>query len=131
MHVIEVHRVFEKNAELCNRNLNNKHMAKDAEIEQVLSLPNEEWQRKKQRLPHSQKKEVEKPQKRRSREPTLLKDYRRFCQSESDVHGSETEIRGSECKIHGSECGNRHIRSHNPLFRSEKSLPLKGNFRGV
>ena len=34
----------------------------------------------------------------KSREPTLLKDYRRFCQSESDVHGSETEIRGSECK---------------------------------
>ena len=106
-------------------------MAKDAEIEQVLSLSNEKWQRKKQRLPHSQKKEVEKPQKRRSREPTLLKDYRRFCQSESDVHGSETEIRGSECKKHGSECGNRHIRSHDPLFRSEKSLPLKGNFRGV
>ena len=113
-------------------------MAKDAEIEQVLSLPNEEWQRKKLRLPHSQKRDVEKPQKRRSREPTLLKDYRRFCQSESDVHGSETEIRGSECKKHGSECkkhgsecGNRHIRSHNPLFRSEKSLPLKGNFRGV
>ena len=106
-------------------------MAKDAEIEQVLSLPKEKWQRKKLRLPHSQKREVEKPQKRRSREPTLLKDYRRFCQSESDVHGSETEIRGSECKKHGSECGNRHIRSHNPLFRSEKSLPLKGNCRGV
>ena len=103
----------------------------NAEIEQVLSLSKEKWQRKKLRLPHSQKREVEKPQKRRSREPTLLKDYRRFCQSESDVHGSETEIRGSECKIHGSECGNRHIRSHNPLFRSEKSLPLKGNFRGV
>lgn len=78
-------------------------MAKDAEIEQVLSLPNE------------------KPQKRRSREPTLLKDYRRFCQSESDVHVSKTEIRGSECKKHGSECDNRHIRSHDPLFRSEKS----------
>ena len=81
-------------------------MTKDAEIEQVLSLPNEKWQRKKQRLPHSQK--------RRSREPTLLKDYRRFCQSESDVHGSE-------CKKHGNECGNRHIRSHDPLSRSEKS----------
>nr|WP_297059571.1 hypothetical protein [Prevotella sp.] len=40
-------------------------MAKDAEIEQGLSLPNEERQRKKQRLPHSQKKEVEKPQKRK------------------------------------------------------------------
>ena len=106
-------------------------MAKDAEIEQVLSLPNKEWQRKKLRLPHSQKRDVEKPQKRRSREPTLLKDYRRFCQNESDVHGSETEIRGSECKIHGSECGNRHIRSHDPLSRSEKSPPLKGNFRGV
>ena len=92
-------------------------MAKDAEIKQVLSLPNEKWQRKKQRLPLSQKREAEKPQKRRSREPTLFKDYRRFCQSESDVHGSE--------------CGNRHIRSHDPLFRSEKSLPLKGNFRGV
>ena len=117
-------------------------MAKDAEIEQVLSLPKEKWQRKKLRLPHSQKREVEKPQKRRSREPTLLKDYRRFCQSESDVygseteirgseckiHGSETEIRGSECKIHGSECGNRHIRSHDPLFGSEKSPPLKWNF---
>ena len=89
-------------------------MAKDAEIEQVLSLPNEEWQRKKLRLPHSQKRETEKPHKRRSREPTLLKDYRRFCQSESDV-------RGSECKKHGSECGNRHIRSHDPLSRSEKS----------
>ena len=89
-------------------------MAKDAEIEQVLSLSKEKWQRKKLRLPHSQKREVEKPQKRRSREPTLLKDYRRFCQSESDVHGSETEIRGSECKKHGSECGNRHIRSHDP-----------------
>ena len=95
-------------------------MTKDAEIEQVLSLPNEKWQRKKQRLPHSQK--------RRSREPTLLKDYRRFCQSESDVHGSETEIHGSEteihgseCKKHGNECGNRHIRSHDPLSRSEKS----------
>ena len=50
----------------------------------------------------------------KSREPTLLKDYRRFCQSESDV-------RGSECKKHGSECGNRHIRSHDPLSRSEKS----------
>lgn len=73
-------------------------MTKDAEIEQVLSLPEEKWQRKKLRLPHSQKREAEKPQKRRSREPTLLKDYRRFCQSESDVHGSETEIRGSECK---------------------------------
>ena len=113
-------------------------MTKDAEIEQVLSLPNEEWQRKKLRLPHSQKRETEKHQKRRSREPTLLKDYRRFCQSESDVHGSETEIRGSECKIHGSECkihgsecGNRHIRSHDPLFGSEKSPPLKWNFRGV
>ena len=34
MHVIEVHRVFKKNAELCNRNLNNKHMPKDVEIEQ-------------------------------------------------------------------------------------------------
>ena len=79
------------------------------------------------RLPHSQKRDVEKPQKRRSREPTLFKDYIRFCQNEYDVHGSETEIRGSECKIHGSECGNRHIRSHDPLFRSEKSLPLKGN----
>ena len=96
-------------------------MTKDAEIEQELSLPNEEWQRKKLRLPHSQKRETEKPQKRRSREPTLLKDYRRFCQSESDVHGSETEIHGSECKKHGSECkkrgsecGNRHIRSHDP-----------------
>lgn len=89
-------------------------MAKDAEIEQVLSLSKEKWQRKKQRLPHSQKKEVEKPQKRRSREPTLFKDYIRFCQNESDVHRSETEIRGSEC-------GNRHIRSHDPLSRSEKS----------
>lgn len=110
-------------------------MTKDVEIEQVLSLPNEEWQRKKLRLPHSQKRDVEKPQKRRSREPTLLKDYRRFCQSESDVHGSETEIHGSECKKHGSECkkhgneckkhgsecGNRHIRSHDPLSHSEKS----------
>ena len=103
-------------------------MTKDVEIEQVLSLPNEEWQRKKLRLPLSQKKEVEKHQKKRSREPTLLKDYRRFCQSESDVHGSETEIHGSECKKHGSkckkhgsECGNRHIRSHDPLSRSEKS----------
>ena len=110
-------------------------MTKDAEIEQVLSLPNVEWQRKKLRLPHSQKREAEKPQKRRSREPTLLKEYRQFCQSESDVHGSETEIRGneckkhgseteirgSECKKHGSECGNRHIRSHDPLSRSEKS----------
>ena len=57
----------------------------------------------------------------KSKEPTLLKDYRRFCQSESDVHGSETEIRESECKKHGSECGNRHIRSHDPLSRSEKS----------
>ena len=89
-------------------------MTKDAEIEQVLSLPNEEWQRKKLRLPHSQKRETEKPLKRRSKVPTLLKDYRRFCQSESDVHGSE-------CKKHGSECGNRHIRSHDPLSRSEKS----------
>ena len=124
-------------------------MTKDAEIEQVLSLPNEEWQRKKLRLPLSQKRDVEKPQKRRSKEPTLLKDYRRFCQSESDVHGSETEIHGSECKKHGSECkkhgneckkhgseckkhgneckkhgsecGNRHIRSHDPLSHSEKS----------
>ena len=89
-------------------------MAKDAEIEQVLSLPKEKWQRKKLRLPHSQKREAEKPQKRRNREPTLLKDYRRFCLSESDVHGSE-------CKKHGSECGNRHIRSHDPMSRSEKS----------
>lgn len=96
-------------------------MTKDAEIEQVFSQPNEKWQRKKLRLPHSQKREAEKPQKRRSREPTQLKDYRRFCQSESDVHGSETEIRGSEYKKHRSECGNRHIRSHDPLFRSEKS----------
>ena len=103
-------------------------MTKDAEIEQVLSLSKEKWQRKKLRLPHSQKREVEKPQKRRSREPTLFKDYIRFCQNESDVHGSETEIRGSECKKHGSECkkhgsecGNRHIRSHDPLSRSEKS----------
>ena len=56
-------------------------MTKDAEIEQVLALPKEEWQRKKLRLPHSQKRETEKPQKTRSREPTLLKDYRRFCQS--------------------------------------------------
>ena len=96
-------------------------MTKDVEIEQVLSLPNEEWQRKKLRLPYSQKREAKKPQKRRSREPTLLKDYRRFCKSESDVHGSETEIRGSEYKKHGSECDDCHIRSHDPLFRSEKS----------
>ena len=127
-------------------------MTKDTEIERVLSLPNEKWQRKKLRLPHSQKREAEKPQKRRSREPTLLKDYRRFCQSESDVHGSETEIHGSEteihgseckkhgseteihgseCKKHGSECDDCHIRSHDPLSRSEKSPPLKGIFRGV
>lgn len=33
-------------------------MTKDAEIEQVLSLPNEEWQRKKLRLPHSQKEKL-------------------------------------------------------------------------
>ena len=33
-------------------------MAKDAEIEQVLSLSKEKWQRKKLRLPHSQKREV-------------------------------------------------------------------------
>ena len=99
-------------------------MAKDAEIEQVLSLSKEKWQRKKLRLPHSQKRDVEKPQKRRSREPTLFKDYRRFCQSESDVRGSETEIRGSECKNHGSECGNRHIRSYDSLFRSERNLYL-------
>ena len=99
-------------------------MAKDAEIEQGLSLPNEEWQRKKLRLPHYQKRDVEKPQKRRSREPTLLKDYRRFCQSGSDVHGSKTEIRGNECKKHGSECDDCHIRSHDPLFRSEKSPVL-------
>ena len=99
-------------------------MTKDTEIEQGLSLPNEEWQRKKLRLPHSQKREVEKHQKRRSREPTLLKENRRFCQSKSDVHGSETEIRGNECKKHGSECGNRHIRSHDPLSRSEKSSLL-------
>ena len=32
---------YKKNVELCNRNLNNKHMAKDAEIEQVLSLSKE------------------------------------------------------------------------------------------
>lgn len=96
-------------------------MTKDAEIEQVLSLPNEEWQRKKLRLPHSQKRETEKPQKRRSREPTLLKDYRRFCQS-------ETEIRGSECKKHGSECKNMGANvaivtfaPTIPLSRSEKS----------
>ena len=31
-------------------------MTKDAEIEQVLSLPNEEWQRKKQRLPLSEER---------------------------------------------------------------------------
>lgn len=104
-------------------------MTKDAEIEQGLSLPNEERQRKKLRLPHSQKRETEKHQKRRSRESTLLKDYRRFCQSESDVHGSEsdvhgseTEIRGSECKKHGSECGNRHIRSHDPCLAQRNLL---------
>ena len=67
-------------------------MAKDAEIEQVLSLSNEKWQRKKLRLPHSQKREVEKPQKRRSREPTLFKDYRRFCQSESTFMGANAAI---------------------------------------
>ena len=90
---------YKKNAELCNRNLNNKHMAKDAEIEQVLSLPNEEWQRKKLRLPHSQKREVEKPQKRRSREPTLFKDYRRFCQSESTFMGAKQRFVGANAAI--------------------------------
>ena len=92
-------------------------MVIDTEIEQVLALPEEKWQRKKLRLPHSQKREAKKLQKRRNREPTLLKDYRRFCQSESDV-------RGSECKKHESECGNRHIRSHDSLFRSERNLYL-------
>ena len=103
-------------------------MTKDAEIEQVLSLSEEKWQRKKLRLPHSQKREAEKPQKRRSREPTLLKDYRRFCQSESDVHGSETEIRGSECKKHGSECGNRHICSHDSPVSLREISTAKGEF---
>lgn len=104
-------------------------MTKDAEIEQVLSLPEEKWQRKKLRIPHSQKREAEKPQKRRSREPTLLKDYRRFCQSESDVHGSETEIRGSECKKHGSECGNRHIRSHDSPVSLREISTAKGEIK--
>ena len=44
-------------------------MTKDVEIEQVLSLPNEEWQKKRLRLPHSQKREVEKPQKREAESP--------------------------------------------------------------
>ena len=37
---------YKKNAELCNRNLNNKHMAKDAEIEQVLLLSKEMAEKK-------------------------------------------------------------------------------------
>lgn len=44
-------------------------MTKDAEIEQVLALPKEEWQRKKLRLPLSQKRETEKPQKRKAESP--------------------------------------------------------------
>lgn len=77
-------------------------MAKDAEIEQVLSLSNEKWQRKKLRLPHSQKREVEKPQKRRSREPTLFKDYRRFCQSESTFMGAKQRFVGANAKYMGA-----------------------------
>ena len=77
-------------------------MAKDAEIEQVLSLSNEKWQRKKLRLPHSQKREVEKPQKRRSREPTLFKDYRRFCQSESTFMGAKQRFVGANAKYMGT-----------------------------
>ena len=77
-------------------------MAKDAEIEQVLSLSKEKWQRKKLRLPHSQKREVEKPQKRRSREPTLFKDYRRFCQSESTFMGAKQRFVGANAKYMGA-----------------------------
>ena len=77
-------------------------MTKDAEIEQVLALPNEEWQRKRLRLPHSQKRETEKPQKRRSREPTLLKDYRRFCQSESTFMGAKQRFVGANAKNMGA-----------------------------
>nr|WP_303258017.1 hypothetical protein [uncultured Prevotella sp.] len=77
-------------------------MAKDAEIEQVLSLSKEKWQRKKLRLPHSQKREVEKPQKRRSREPTLFKDYIRFCQSESTFMGAKQRFVGANAKYMGA-----------------------------
>ena len=78
-------------------------MTKDAEIEQVLSLPNEEWQRKKQRLPHSQKREAEKPQKRRSREPTLLKDYARanltFMEAKQRFVGANAKNMGANVAI--------------------------------
>lgn len=77
-------------------------MTKDVEIEQVLSLPNEEWQRKKLRLPHSQKRETEKPQKRRSREPTLLKENRRFCKANLTFMGAKQRFVGANTKNMGA-----------------------------
>lgn len=74
-------------------------MAKDAEIEQVLSLPNEEWQRKKLRLPHSQKREAKKPQKRRSREPTLLKDYSDSARANLTFMGANAKNMGANVAI--------------------------------
>ena len=63
-------------------------------------------------------KDVEIEQKQRAHS---AKGLQTILPERINVHGSETEIRGSECKKHGSECGNRHIRSHDPLSRSEKS----------
>lgn len=77
-------------------------MTKDAEIEQVLSLPNEEWQRKKLRLPHSQKREAEKPQKRRSREPTLLKDYSDSARANLTFMGAKQRFMGANAKNMGA-----------------------------
>ena len=54
-------------------------------------------------ITHSQKREVEKPQKRRSREPTLFKDYRRFCQSESTFMGAKQRFVGANAKYMGAK----------------------------
>lgn len=96
-------------------------MTKDAEIEQGLSLPNEEWQRKKLRLPHSQKREAEKPQKRRSREPTLLKDYRRSARANLTFMGAKQRFVGANVKNMGANVAIVTFAPTIPLSRSEKS----------
>lgn len=81
-------------------------MTKDVEIEQVLSLPNVEWQRKKLRLPHSQKREAEKPQKRRSREPTLFKDYSDSARANLTFMGANVKYMGAKQRFMGTNVKN-------------------------
>ena len=77
-------------------------MTKDAEIEQGFSLSEEKWQRKKLRLPHSQKREAEKPQKREAESPLCLRITDDSARANLTFMGAKQRFVGANAKNMGA-----------------------------